>query len=68
MSTTEWKPLYKVGDKVRVIDRIHGHEFEIDEEVTIDQVYREDKDYRCSNSERDFWWLTEEEVEPISKN
>jgi len=68
MSTTEWKPLYKVGDKVRVIDRTHGHGFEIGEEVTIDQVYREDKDYRCSNSERDFWWLTEEEVELISKN
>ena len=68
MSTTEFKPLYKVGDKVRVIDRTHYHGFEIGEEVTIDQVHREDDCYRCSNSEGDWWLLTEDELELISKN
>lgn len=67
MSATEWKPLYKVGDKLRVIDRKHGHDFEIGEEIEVSQIDHGSRDYLCDGNE-DCWWLTEDEVELISKN
>lgn len=68
MGAIKWKPLYKAGDKLRVIDEIWGHGFEIGDEVTIDQVHREDECYRCVAGNGDWWLLTEDEVELISKN
>ena len=62
--------MYKVGDEVRVVKEIHGHEFDIDEVVTIVEVsptgVRDVVDYRC-NSENNSWWLRKEEFEPLKE-
>jgi len=53
-----------VGDKVRVTKNIHGHQFEIGEEVVLTEEVS--KSWRCQG-ENDWWWLTEEEFEPLNQ-
>lgn len=51
---------FKVGDKVKVIAKKHGHEFAIGEIVKIEEV--SDRDYKCSSLEKnELWWMGEDE-------
>lgn len=51
---------FKVGDKVKVIAKRHGHEFDIGEIVKIEEV--SDRDYKCSSLEKnELWWMGEDE-------
>ena len=59
----EWKPKFKVGDKVKVVDSLYGHEFSIGEVVIITKVDIEDQCYDCKPVQVDEWILTEEELE-----
>lgn len=55
---------FKVGDRVKVIARKHGHCFDIGEVVKIEEVGR--ADYRCSSLERyTIWWLGDDEVAEV---
>ena len=61
-----------VGDKVRVTKEINGHQFKIGEEVVLaeEAVLAEEvpeyMSWRCQG-ENDWWWLTEEEFEPLNQ-
>jgi hypothetical protein len=55
-----------VGDKVRVTKEINGHFFEIGEEVVLAEEVPEYMAWRCQG-ENDWWWLTEEEFEPLNQ-
>lgn len=51
---------FKVGDKVKVIAKKHGHEFAIGEIVKIEEV--SDRDYKCSSLKKnELWWMGEDE-------
>lgn len=51
---------FKVGDKVRVIAKKHGHGFNIGEIVKIEEI--SDRDYKCSSLEKnELWWMGEDE-------
>lgn len=55
---------FKVGDRVKVIARKHGHYFDIGEVVKIKEV--DSKDYICSSLERNSsWWLRDDEVTKV---
>jgi hypothetical protein len=54
---------YKVGDKVKIIKRLHGHNFLIGEIVTIDAVGR--KDYVACRGKVGYW-ITDSEVAPFT--
>lgn len=55
---------YKAGQKVKVINRINGHKFQLNEVVTI--IIVSDSSYTCGNN-TDKWNLTEDEVELFEK-
>lgn len=47
---------FKVGDKVKVIAKKHGHGFNIGEIVKIEEI--SDRDYKCSSlKENELWWM-----------
>ena len=51
---------FKVGDKVKVIAKKHGHGFNIGEIVKIEEI--SDRDYKCSSLKKDkLWWMGEDE-------
>lgn len=51
---------FKVGDKVRVVTKKHGHKFDIGEIVKIEEI--SDRDYKCSSLKKDkLWWMGEDE-------
>lgn len=51
---------FKVGDKVRVVAKKHGHRFDIGEIVKIEKI--SDRDYQCSSLEKnELWWMGEDE-------
>lgn len=55
---------FKVGDRVKVIARKHGHCFNIGEVIKIKEVNRES--YMCSSLERNnIWWLRDDEVAEV---
>lgn len=55
---------FKVGDKVRVVAKKHGHYFDIGEVVKIKEV--NSKDYTCSSLEKNnIWWLRDDEVAEV---
>ena len=55
---------FKVGDKVKVIAKKHGHKFAIGEIVKIDEI--SDRDYKCSSLEKnELWWLRDDEVAEV---
>ena len=56
---------YRVGDRVKIVDNLHEHEFRIGEVVTIQTI--EDEDYKASNGE-DYWWVQDEELEAVPDN
>ena len=45
---------FKVGDKVKVIAKKHGHGFNIGEIVKIEEI--SDRDYKCSSLKKDKLW------------
>lgn len=50
---------FKVGDKVKVIAKRHGHEFDIGEIVKIEEV---SGGYKCSSLKKNkLWWMGEDE-------
>ena len=52
--------IFKVGDKVRVVAKKHGHRFDIGEIVKIEEI--SDRDYQCSSLEKnELWWMGEDE-------
>ena len=51
---------FKVGDKVKVIAKKYGHEFDIGEIVKIEEI--DDRNYKCSSLKKDeLWWMREDE-------
>lgn len=55
---------FKVGDKVRVIAKRHGHGFNIGETVKIEEI--SDRDYKCSSlKENELWWMGEDEFTKV---
>lgn len=55
---------FKVGDKVRVIAKKHGHGFNIGEIVKIEEI--SDRDYKCSSLEKnELWWMAEDEFTKV---
>lgn len=55
---------FKIGDKVRIIDEIIGHEFEIGEEVTITDSDDGHQDYMATNGINEFY-VCDEELEEV---
>lgn len=58
---------YKKGDEVKIIKELYGHRFPIGSKVVIDLVREEDNDYRAE-SNYDFWWIRDDEVEPWNES
>ena len=67
-------PQFKVGDKVKVLDEVYGHKFNIgqvveiveicyDEELLNDKTYN----YECRSDEGDVWYLDDVEIELVQK-
>lgn len=58
------KQKFKVNDVCKVIANTGGHEFEIGETVTIIKCYpdADTPHYQCQ-SKRDYWFLSDEELE-----
>lgn len=55
---------FKVGDKVKVIAKKHGHGFNIGEIVKIEEI--SDRDYTCSSlKENELWWMGEDEFTKV---
>lgn len=55
---------FKVGDKVKVIAKKHGHGFNIGEIVKIEEI--SDRDYKCSSLEKnELWWMEEDEFTKV---
>ena len=55
---------FKVGDKVKVIAKRHGHGFNIGEIVKIEEI--SDRDYTCSSlKENELWWMGEDEFTKV---
>lgn len=55
---------FKVGDKVKVIAKKHGHGFNIGETVKIEEI--SDRDYKCSSLEKnELWWMGEDEFTKV---
>jgi hypothetical protein len=54
---------YKKGDRVRIIDNISCHGFEIGEEVIL--LNTTDDEFSAINDANDSYFIFEEEVEPI---
>lgn len=55
---------FKVGDKVKVIAKKHGHWFNIGEIVKIEEI--SDRDYKCSSLEKnELWWMAEDEFTKV---
>lgn len=55
---------FKVGDKVKVIAKKHGHGFNIGEIVKIEEI--SDRDYKCSSLKKDeLWWMGEDEFTKV---
>lgn len=55
---------FKVGDKVRVVAKKHGHRFDIGEIVKIEEI--SDRDYKCSSlKENELWWMEEDEFTKV---
>lgn len=58
--------MYKVGQKVRVVDNSRtGHQFEIGEVVTVRTVTEEGDIDSCSGDDGDYWWVSDAEITPI---
>ena len=59
---------FKVGDKVRVVEMICGHSFEIGQECVVSEIVtHKGKPVHylvCSKSRDDRWYMTDEELEP----
>lgn len=55
---------FKVGDKVRVVAKKHGHGFDIGEIVKIEEISH--RDYKCSSLEKnELWWMREDEFTKV---
>ena len=55
---------FKVGDKVRVVAKKHGHRFDIGEIVKIEEI--SDRNYKCSSLEKnELWWMGEDEFTKV---
>ena len=54
-----------VGTKVKVIDEIHGHQFEIGEIVTLQQSYENFEGWLFKNEKGKTWYLEPKEWEPL---
>ena len=55
---------FKVGDKVRVVAKKHGHRFDIGEIVKIEEI--SDRDYKCSSLEKnELWGMGEDEFTKV---
>lgn len=56
----------KKGDSVRVVRRIHGHDFEIGAVVRIKAVTQDD--YLAESVSGAKWWVTDEEIEALGQS
>jgi hypothetical protein len=59
------KPTYKVGDKVEIVDKTNGHQFEIGERVRLD-FYHPNSDEWLAKGVYDWWYLKESEFKPVN--
>lgn len=60
-------PSVRIGSKVRVIEKLNGHEFDIGEIVTVIEYYPEDNYYTCANTNWKDWALTGDEFELVTE-
>lgn len=56
---------FKVGDKVRIINELYGHQFEIGEVVAITAIDLDDP--LCPYSTDDEWWVGDAEIEAVEE-
>ena len=54
---------FNIGDKVRVVECLYGHRFEIGEVVAIKSFFK--GSYRCCNN-KECWSLSEDELEMVN--
>lgn len=58
---------FKAGDRARVVKEIHGHDFAIGDNVTIESIDPAIPRYKCYDDKRSEWWyLDDEELELIN--
>ena len=58
----------EVGDRVKVIDKICGHEFEIGEVIIITEVSNWGGDFLCKSLKNSIdWWLRRNEFELLEE-
>jgi len=55
---------FAIGKKVKIKDRIHGHEFKIGEVVEIEFFHKnaETLPWLCKSKEGERWWIDEDEA------
>jgi hypothetical protein len=59
---------FKVGDKVRIVSEVIGHEFEIGEEVIIVETDDGHQDYVATGIDhKEQYFVIDEEIEPIEE-
>ena len=55
---------YKVGDRVKVVNRFKGHLFKIGDIVTItEEIPDGNPPHYRADSDTDYWWLNDDEIE-----
>lgn len=57
---------YNINDKVKIIKRLHGHEFKIGTIVTIEKNRLDD--YLAINKSGEFWWICDDEITSTKSN
>lgn len=58
--------MIEVGKKYRVVGNKHCHDFNIGEVVIAIEEERDEDHYYKMDNGKDFWWMTEEELEPFT--
>lgn len=67
-------PKFKVGDKVKILDEIYGHGFNIGQIVEVTQVCYDEEllngknyNYECRSEDGEIWYLDDLEIELVQK-
>lgn len=59
--------MFNVGDKVRIVENVCGHEFSIGGEVTLVEEIKTSRPYWLAKSGNSGWYINETEFESIGK-
>lgn len=66
-NSTDWKPIYAVGDLLRITGNNNCHGFKIGEEVRVHAIDHKTKRYICENDMKIIGGVIESDVELVSK-